>query len=138
MQNEDCNVFAGIDAAEKAKKEGVARVSGWLEQGLPDEERANWLPGGKAEDGKETSIIVNQLACMEEGCPDVELVCTLLRPKPAPKLMFKIYKAAKDLTEEEVAAAVKQAKEEEAKGAEGIIIIKSDHKADDCCGGDDH
>ena len=49
-------------------------------------------------------------ACQEEGCPDVELVITLRRPRPQPKLMFKIYKAAADLTHEQLEKGLKLAK----------------------------
>ena len=45
---------------------------------------------------------MNQLACKEVGCPDVEVVMTLLRKKPREKLMFKVYKAAADMTNDEV------------------------------------
>ena len=74
----------------------------------------------------ETSVIVNQLACMEAGCPDVELVMTLLRPKPRPKLMFKIFKAAKDLTIDELRAALEKAVAEE-KGEPESKAAKHDH-----------
>jgi hypothetical protein len=96
-------------AAEKAKRDAVSQLSTWLEQMLPDEERWEELPGGKAPDGQETNIIVNQLACREEGCPDVECVITLSRSKPRPKLMFKIYKAAVDLSRDELEKALLQA-----------------------------
>ena len=72
------------DAAEQKQREGVQRVIGWLEDMLPDEERDE-EDGGSAPPGKETSVICNQLACKEEGCPDVEVVMTLLRAKPRPK-----------------------------------------------------
>ena len=100
-------------AADKKKTEGVKRVIGWLEELLPDNERDEDI-GGSAPCGKETSVIVNQLACKEVGCPDVEVVMTLLRPKPRPKLMFKIYKAACDLSKEEVEEAMVKAVAEEA------------------------
>ena len=120
--------FAPKDnAADKAKSKAVAKVCTWLEQLLPDEQRGDWLPGGKAPDGQETSIIVNQLACSEEGCPDVELVISLLRPKPQPKLMFKIYKAAVDLSHEELEAALAKATAEEA----GKLAKEADKPAED-------
>ena len=104
------------DNAEKAKiqQNGVKRVREWLENLLPEEEKDE-EDGGKAPPGKETSVIVNQLACKEEGCPDVEVVLTLLRAKPRPKLMFKIYKAAAELSSEEVEEAMQKALAEEAK-----------------------
>ena len=95
-----------------AQTAGVKRVRGWLEELLPDDEKEE-DDGGTAPDGKETSVIVNQLACKEEGCPDVEVVITLLRAKPRPKLMFKVYKAAAELTSEEVEAALRQAESKE-------------------------
>ena len=106
--------FGSSASAGPTKAQAVGKVSGWLEQLLPEEERADWLPGGKAADGSETSVIVNQLECQETGCPDVELVITLLRPKPLPKLMFKIFKAAADLTEDEVKKALEEAMAKEA------------------------
>ena len=99
-------------AAEKAQQEGVKRVKEWLEGLLPPDEREE-EDGGTAPDGKETSVIVNQLACKEVGCPDVEVVITLLRAKPRPKLMFKIYKASQELTEEEIKAELNKALAEE-------------------------
>ena len=98
--------------AEKAKQEGVARVERWIVGLLPDDEKEE-DDGGTAPDGKETNVIVNQLACKEPGCPDVEVVITLIRAKPRPKLMFKIYKAAAELTSEDVAAALKKAQDDE-------------------------
>ena len=110
-------IAAKNTAEDQAKAQGVKRVREMLEGFLPDNERDE-DDGGSAPFGKETSVIVNQLACMEAGCPDVEVVCTLLRAKPRPKLMFKIYKAAKDLSSEEVEAAMKKAIAEEAGGGE--------------------
>ena len=106
-------MFAKKDVdAEKAQQQGVKQVREWLESLLPEDERDE-EEGGKAPSGKETSVIVNQLACKEVGCPDVEVVMTLLRAKPRPKLMFKLYRAATDLTKDEVAAAMNEALAEE-------------------------
>ena len=63
-------------------------------------------------------MIVNQLACMEAGCPDATAGCGAAAREAAAKLMFKIYKAAKDLSSEEVEAAMKRAIAEEAGGGE--------------------
>lgn len=168
---------------DNTKAAAVTKVSGWLAELLPDEERADYLyqpttclmypsgifvcsrngaicchgscngdrgipisgliecrpqvtaavyadvhsklfddvnsPGGKAVDGKETNVIVNQLACKEDECPDVELVITLLRPKPRPKLMFKIYLAAVDLSREELERELLSALAVEAGGGGG-------------------
>jgi hypothetical protein len=102
-------MIAARDAKkERAQAEGVSRVRGWLEGLLPDDEKEE-DEGGTAPDGKETSVIVNQLACKEEGCPDVEVVISLLRAKPRPKLMFKIYKAAAELSSDEVEAELRKA-----------------------------
>jgi len=98
--------------AAKRQTEGVKRVRSWLEDMIPDDEKDE-DDGGSAPPGKETSAIVNQLACKEVGCPDVEVVMTLLRAKPRPKLMFKLYKAAADLSRDEVAAALQKALAEE-------------------------
>ena len=83
-------------------------------------------------------MIVNQLACMEAGCPDVEVVCTPLRAKPRPKLMFKIYKAAKDLSSEEVEAAMKKANRRGGGAASTSTATPSPSRPrarchDDCC-----
>lgn len=94
--------------AAKRQSEGVKRVRSWLEEMLPDDEKDE-DDGGSAPPGKETSVIVNQLACKEAGCPDVEVVMTLLRVKPRPKLMFKVFKAAADLSKEEVDGAMQKA-----------------------------
>ena len=131
-------IAAKNTADDQAKAQGVKRVREMLEGFLPAEERDE-DDGGSAPFGKETSVIVNQLACMEAGCPDVEVVCTLLRAKPRPKLMFKIYKAAKDLSSEEVEAAMKKAIAEEAGGGEHEhghaepVAAKGSGCHDDCC-----
>ena len=103
------------DGAQKAKSEAISKVSDWIEGFLPEEEKDEEF-GGKAPPGGETSVIVNQLECKEPGCPPVELVLTLLRSKKSgrPKLMFKIFKAAIDVTQEEVKAAMDKAIAEEA------------------------
>ena len=95
-------------SAERAQAQAVKRVGGWLEDLLPDEEKEE-DDGGTAAPGKETSVIVNQLACKEAGCPDVELVITLIRAKPRPKLMFKVFKAAADLSKDDVEEALRTA-----------------------------
>lgn len=119
--------------AEQAQQVAVKRVREWLVGMLPPDEREE-DDGGTAEDGQETSIIVNQLACKEVGCPDVELVITLLRAKPRPKLMFKIYKAAADLPMEEVEAELKKALAEE----RGEAPPAHDHAHDESAKGGEH
>ena len=122
-------MFASKDKnAEKAKiqQAGVKRVREWLENLLPEEEKDE-EDGGKAPSGKETSVIVNQLACKEEGCPDVEVVMTLLRAKPRPKLMFKVYKAAAELSSEEVEAAMQTALAKEAQELEAQTSETKEH-----------
>jgi len=116
------------DGADKAKlqQQGVKRVREWLEELIPHEEKDE-EDGGGAPPGKETSVIVNQLACREEGCPDVEVVLTLLRAKPRSKLMFKIYKAAADLSREEVEAALRKAIEEEQQSGAPPDIQEDSH-----------
>lgn len=99
-------------AADKVKRKGIQRVNDWLEELLPDDERDEEF-GGSAPIGKETTISVNQLACKEPGCPDVEVVMILRRAKPREKLMFKIFKAAADISREEVVAALEAAMAEE-------------------------
>jgi len=138
-------MFAGAANvnAEKVKQTGVKRVRAWLEDLLPDEERDE-EDGGKAPPGKETSVIVNQLACKEVGCPDVEVVMTLLRPKPRPKLMFKIYKAAAELTNGEIsealqkALAAEQGTEHAHEHAEQVPEKKADEHGHDEHGHDEH
>lgn len=128
------NLFAPKDkAADQAKYKAVTQVREWLEEMLPEEERSEHL-GGKAASGNETNVIVNQLACKEEGCPDVELVIRLIYPKPRLKLSFKIYKAAIDMSREELEAAVQQAKAKEESEA-AVNGAESEHGGD-CCDGD--
>lgn len=116
-------------AKEKAQQEGVRRVKDWLIGLLPADEKEE-DDGGTAEDGKETSVIVNQLACKEAGCPDVEVVITLLRAKPRPKLMFKIYKAASELTSDEVGAAMQKATADEQEELAAATKVAHDHDHD--------
>ena len=135
-------------AAEKRQAQGVKRVREMLEAMLPDDEKEE-EDGGTAAPGKETSVIVNQLACKEAGCPDVEVVMTLLRAKPKEKLMFKVYKAAADLSEDEVSSALKKAMAEEQGVAEAHDHGHAEHgvehghgedhgHGDDCDCGHDH
>ena len=123
--------------AEEAKTEAVLKLAGWLEQLLPEEERWEGLAGGKAPNGKETNVACNQLACQEEDCPDVEVVCRLHYPKPRPRLMFKIYKPATDITHEELEEALRKAQAEQATegedGAEQAQVVDSEHHGDGCC-----
>jgi len=119
--------------SDAQKAAGVKRVRDWLEGLLPEEERDE-EDGGKAPPGKETSVIVNQLACKEVGCPDVEVVMTLLRAKPRPKLMFKIYKAASELTLEEVSSALKMALAEE----QGTGDVQHEHGHAEAAGSHEH
>ena len=83
--SEYITMFGSKDAnAEKAKlqQQGCKRVREWLEGMLPEDEKDE-DDGGKAPPGKETSIIVNQLACKEVGCPDVEVTMQWLDRRPA-------------------------------------------------------
>ena len=83
--SEYITMFGTKDAnAEKAKlqQQGCKRVREWLEGMLPEDEKDE-DDGGKAPPGKETSIIVNQLACKEVGCPDVEVTMQWLDRRPA-------------------------------------------------------
>jgi hypothetical protein len=100
------------DAAEKAQAKGARRVREWCEELLPDDEKEE-DDGGTAAPGKESTVIVNQLQCKEPGCPDVEVVITLLRARPRAKLMFKIFKAVAELSREEVELAMQTAMDEE-------------------------
>ena len=86
---------------EDKKRKVVIALTGRLEQMLSEDERHEGLQGGKAPTGQETNVSIRQLACQEEGCPDVETVI-LLSSKIRPKLMFKIYKAAADISDEEL------------------------------------
>jgi hypothetical protein len=75
---------------------------------------------------------------------------TLLRAKPRPKLMFKIYKAAFDLTKDEIGEAMRQAVAKEVAEAQKLRANEEhghdhghdehshghDECADDCCGHD--
>lgn len=135
----------GDKAAALVQQQGVKRVRGWLEDALPDNEKDE-EDGGSAPSGEETNVIVNQLACKEPGCPDVECVLTLIRAKPRPKLMFKIYKAAAELSQDEVNAALQKALTEESGAHDHDHAEAADghagHAADcDCCdehGHDEH
>jgi len=97
---------------DQAKKQATPKIRGWVEEMLPEEDRSDQLPGGKAPKGSETNVMVAQLACKEDDCPDVETAITLMRPKSSgkDKLLFKIYKPAAEITREEVEAALLKAK----------------------------
>ena len=113
--------------AAKIQRDGVKRVQEFCLSMLPDNEREE-DDGGTAEDNMETSVIVNQLACKEAGCPDVEVVITLLRAKKTgrAKLMFKIYKAAAEITRDEVEHAMRAAQKTE---QEELSASKEAHDA---------
>ena len=78
-----------LKEAATAKSAACARLRTVVEDHLP-----------KQYQDEDTAVSINELRCAEEGCPPVETVVTVLR-KPAPA-MFKIYKAAVDVTEAEV------------------------------------
>ena len=79
-------------------------------------------------------MIVNQLACKEAGCPDVEVVMTLLRAKPRPKLIFKVYKAAADMSVEDVESALSKALTEE-QAAQNKDAHSHEHGHDEAAAG---
>ena len=68
----------------------VKRIRGVVEANLPE----------LYEDDYDLFISVNELACMEPGCPPKETVVSLMT-KTAP-LKFKLLKAMTDITDDEV------------------------------------
>jgi hypothetical protein len=127
---------SAADEAEAAKREATPKVCGWVEQMLPEEERSVDL-GGKAPSGKATNVMVTQLACKEDDCPDIETAITLMRPKPREKLLFKIYKPAAEMTREEVEEALQKSVAEELLGTSDAAGGDAGH-AGDCCDADEH
>ena len=63
------------DPDKQARLAGIRQISDWVENELPEDEK------------EETSVMVNQIECVEDGCPPVECVIALLRK---PKLVFKV------------------------------------------------
>ena len=101
-----------------SRREARARVA---EERLPDEEKDE-DDGGKLL-GKETSVIVNQLACKEAGCPDVEVVMTLLQ-RSRGQAIFKVYKAAAD-ERRDVESALSKALTEEHCAEQGRALARA-------------
>lgn len=122
--------------AEAAKREATPKLCGWVEQMLPEEERSVEL-GGRAPSGQATNVMVTQLACKEDDCPDIETAITLMRPKPREKLLFKIYKPAAEITCEEVEEALQKAMAEEVLATSDAPGGGAGHVSD-CCDADEH
>ena len=55
--------------------------------------------------GEDDAVVVSELACTEPGCPPVETVIALLRAGETPR-QIKVHKAAVDVTEADVRAAL--------------------------------
>jgi hypothetical protein len=50
----------------------------------------------------DTTVMVAELACREEGCPPVETVIAVFQPN-ASKLQFKLHKPVAEVTEDDLA-----------------------------------
>jgi hypothetical protein len=55
--------------------------------------------------GEDAVVVVNELTCTEPGCPPVETVVALLRAGSKPR-QVKLHKAAVDVTEDDLRAAI--------------------------------
>jgi len=55
--------------------------------------------------GEEDVVVANELRCTEEGCPPLEVVVALLR-SGAPPLQVRVHKAAVDVNERDLEAAI--------------------------------
>jgi hypothetical protein len=51
---------------------------------------------------EDTTVMVTELACREEGCPPVETVIAVFQPN-ASKVQFKLHKAVAEVTEDDLA-----------------------------------
>lgn len=72
----------------------------------PDRERARQIKEAlrnALELDDDSTIMVTELACLEEGCPPIETVLALLRPGTA-TLQFKVHKPTKDIDTQDLAA----------------------------------
>lgn len=69
-----------------------------------------WADEVYAASGKETCWSVSEIRCKEEGCPPVETILTDLSvKKPCPgKGVYKVFKPIKEVTREDVEAALKE------------------------------
>lgn len=54
---------------------------------------------------EDETIMVTELQCPEEGCPPIETVLALLRPRQEPR-KWKVHKPVVDVTEDDVRAAI--------------------------------
>jgi hypothetical protein len=50
---------------------------------------------------EETTVMVSELACMEEGCPPVETVIAVFRPG-MPKLQFRLHRPMAEITAHDI------------------------------------
>lgn len=49
----------------------------------------------------EATVMVSELACMEEGCPPIETVIAVLRPA-MPKLQFRLHRPMAEITAHDI------------------------------------
>lgn len=50
---------------------------------------------------EDATIMVTELACLEEGCPPVETVIAVFQPA-TPKLQFKLHRSMAEITSEDI------------------------------------
>lgn len=82
--------------AAKSTSGNGANVKDWLREALGLDEN--------------TTVMVSELQCMEEGCPPIETVIAVMETA-SDKRMFKIHKPIDDVTELDVAMALRDGHE---------------------------
>ena len=50
---------------------------------------------------EDATVLVSELACMEEGCPPVETVVAVFRPA-MPKLQFRLHRPIEEITAHDI------------------------------------
>jgi hypothetical protein len=50
---------------------------------------------------EEATVLVTELACMEEGCPPIETVIAVFHPK-MPKLQFRVHRPMSEITTRDI------------------------------------
>ena len=83
-------------AAPRADKTHLRRVTGWVEDSIPD-------------GMDEVTVMVNEMQCFEPDCAPLETVITLLGAAGGKTIIFKIFKPAELVTPDEATAGLESA-----------------------------
>ena len=83
----------GVNSLPKADSKKISMIKGWV--------------GSLLKLDKLTTIFVTQLECQEPGCPPIETVIALMKPKEKTE-QKKIHKCINDINENDIIRIFKQ------------------------------